>query len=179
MPNHSDIYQRYLQGRIQCYVEPSLARQYYTDFSDEHRKNICGESESQMALRVKGLMGLDACIFLAVSILSVFAFGYWSLAIIPLTWIYYVVLKGDASMGRRTFLWPIVLCCFWWGFLLFDPFGGIYGKVFFGLLPLMYVTSLFGYRQASRGVMALAFRNESAFNWLTDTSKGRAVIIVN
>jgi len=178
MHNHAEIYDKYLQGRIMCYVEPALARQYYTDLSDEHRRNICGETESQTALRIKGLMGLDACFFLATSIFSVFAFGYWALAAIPLTWIYYAILKGDASMGSRTFLWPIKLCLFWWVVSFLIPFGGIYGKVYFVLLPLMYVSSLFAYRQASSAVMALAFRNESGFKWLTDTSKGKAVIVI-
>ena len=178
MSIHSTLYDKYCQGMAKCLVEPSLARQYYTDLSDDHRSNICGEAESRTALRIKGLMGLDSCIFLILGILSIVAFGYWSIGVLPITWIYYSVMKGDASMGSRTFRWPIGLCLFWWIIAFLVPIGGLYGKAYFILLPLMYLSSLFGYRQASKAVMALAFRNERAFEWLTDKSKGTAVVVV-
>lgn len=169
---------RYREGSVQCLVEPALARQYYCDLSDQHREGICGESESATAMRIRGMIGFDSVMFVIAAVTSIFAFGYWSIAVIPLTWIYWVVSKGDASMGFRTFRWPIALCIFWWTIGLVLPFGGFAGTLFFMFLPLIYVLSLFGYRQASRAVMALAFRNEKAFAFLTDASQGRPVIIV-
>jgi hypothetical protein len=178
MNSHENLYADYRQGLVKCFVEPSLARQYYTDLSDQHRNEICGEAEPQTAIKIKGLMGVDSAILLIVVALSIFAFRYWAIGLIPLAWIYCMLMKGDASMGSRTFRWPFALCIFWWVVGVIFPFGGIPGKAFFFFLPLMYVFSLYAYRQASRAVMALAFRNERAFLWLTDNSKGKPVLLV-
>lgn len=179
MIDHSHLLRRYQEGSVQCLVEPALARQYYCDLSAQHREEICGDPEVATAVRIKGMIGFDTVMFLVVAIISIIAFGYWSIAVIPLTWLYWTVLRGDASMGFRTFRWPIALCAFWWAIGIFLPFGGIAGTMYFISLPLIYVLSLLGYRQASRAVMALAFRNKKAFLYLTDGSRGRPVVIVN
>jgi hypothetical protein len=164
--SHQEFVKRTGSGKVLMVVEPSVARKFFTDRDPSLIKGKIGESIFMERFLVKICWSLEFVLLFAGIIASIFALEWYSVVAIPVMLIVFIVLSGEASMGRSkigdaVFLMAI---CVLLAYFLRDK--GTSMIVWLVILPLPYFFIRLTYKLATTFARLLSVRNEKAFNLL-------------
>lgn len=164
--SHQEFIKRAEKGEALIRIEPTGARKFFTDTVQSVIKEKVGESLLTERLFVKTCWLLGYACLMAAMITGVFALKWYSIIAIPVMLIAFIILSGEASMGRQRIRDAILLMviCAVLAYYLRDK--GTSMVVWLMLLPLPYFFIRLTYDLATRFLHLLSVRNEKAFNLL-------------
>jgi len=169
--NYAEIVSKAQKGELLIGIEPAVARKF---FMDTNTKGLeIGQPMSVKISLINTILILDWLFMLFTDIVSIIAFKWWSIAIIPVILIAHMFYQSKASMGKQR-LWGITsfcLVCFYVAYSLY--FNGIMTMLFFILLPLSFLFTRLMYFLSCTFLRSLSLKSENLFNMLY----GKAIFI--
>lgn len=170
---HAEFVNLERTGQALIGVDPAVARRLLVKGDGASLLNEIGEDLRSERAIVRSSFALSWICFLASTLPSALTFGWWSMLIIPVSFVLWALFLGRASMGSQrlwrtsAFLGLSILACFLSDAYL--PFQ-IWLAVFAGSFFLVRFT----YWIATKSVRSLVIRNPLAFRFL----EGRGVKVV-
>lgn len=164
--NYQESVKRTKEGGALIHVEPAGARKFFTNTNYSVIKEKVGESLLIERFFVKACWLLEYVFLIAAMITSIFALKWYSIIAMPVMLIAFIVLSGEASMGKQKIADTLflIIICFSLAFYFRDK--GTSMVVWLVLLPLPYFFVRLTYKLATLFLRLLSVRNEKAFNLL-------------
>mgnify|MGYP000913083399 CR=1 FL=1 len=161
---HNELKEKYIKGEILIGIEPSIARQFFTDLDAETVKQNTGEYFAIERLKVKIVWLLQFAFVLAAIVTSIFAIKWYSLIYIPIIFISWFYYMGRASIGNQSMLYVtlLVLLSFILSFIFKDK--EIIFIVWLILTSLPFYFARLTYKLSTIYFRAIVLKNESIFN---------------
>lgn len=170
--DHSELVNLERNGQALIGVDPAVARRLLVDSVGASLLNEIGEDLKSERAMVRSSFALSWICFLASTFPAALAFRWWSILIIPVSFVLWALFLGRASMGNQrlwrtsSFLGLSILACFLPG--AYVPF-----QIWLAVLAGAFFLIRFTYWIATRSVRSLIIRNPLAYRFL----EGRGVKI--
>ena len=164
--NYQEFVKRVEKGDAPIRVEPAAARKFFTDPAHSTIKEKVGESLLIDRLFVKTCWLLGYACLIAAMIASVFALKWYSIIATPIILIAFILLSGEASVGKQRILDTVILMVICILLAYYFKEKGTSMLIWLALLPLPYFFIRLTYKLATLLLRSLSIRNEKAFNLL-------------
>ena len=164
--NYQEFLVREATDSIIVYVEPAIARRFFTEINQQVMQEKIGESLSIERFLITACLLLEFPCLLGGMIVSIFALKWYSIIAILIMVGAFFILGATSSMGKQRIRGAILLLivCALLAYYLRDK--GIFMTLWLILLPLPYFFTRLKYKLATMFLYSLVIHNEKAFNLL-------------
>lgn len=164
--NYSEIVSKTHKGEILIGIEPAVARRFFTTTDRKIIESEIGQSLSGQALTINLIMIFAWISMFTVDILSIFAFKWWSIAIIPGIFIAHMIYQSKASLAGQH-IWGVLLYTVLCFFLAYQySSSGTIIVIYFILFPLSFLFTRLMYYLSCSMLRSLSLKNERLFDLL-------------
>ncbi len=153
-------------GKILVGIDPAVARKFFTDTSASLVEEQIGEPISTERIIVKAALFAGPIALLVSFYYAVVSFGWWAIAVIPVSVILWGSHAGRASIGRPRLWWMTMLLAGLTWLMISDP--SSHYRWLVAIIGAMYLDRV-KYRAAVIFLHALVVRNEKAYELLAET----------
>lgn len=167
---YKKIITRVEKGEVLIGIEPALARQFFTSgISTQKIQEMVGEPIYLERLLATTILILEPIFLLLNFVATIFLFKWYSIAIIPITFIVWVFLGGRASMGKQGIIFPIVILLIGFFMAYYFKGWGIWFQSWVIFLGAIYFLPKLKYWLSVFFARLLACRNYKFFSQFLDT----------
>ncbi len=176
---YDEILKKQEAGEILLYIDTASFRKFFTEINNAKAKELIGESLQIESYAIKFIMFvLEPLTLLTAAVSSVFLFKWFALLIIPVLFLLWGFLKGQASIGKQKIFFSLALLIVGIIAALSYQEYGLWFKLFVIGLPATYFSSKLLYYLSARFGFMLIHRNYKFFKLFYEKPEGAAIPMI-